>query len=69
MNIDYYHKYIKYKTKYLKLDNNQIGGARTNNSRSDKYYKLSTKLSYLSDGQVNDFINVKKVKALELLKL
>ena len=58
-----YYKYIKYKTKYTELSNNLIGGAKSNNSRSDKYYKLSTDLSYLSNVKVNEFINAKQVKA------
>lgn len=34
MDIDYYQKYIKYKTKYIELsNNNHIGGGRTNNSK------------------------------------
>ena len=30
MNIDYYQKYLKYKTKYIQLQNNQKGGGSWN---------------------------------------
>ena len=34
MNVEYYHKYIKYKTKYIELsNNNQAGGAKNKLSR------------------------------------
>lgn len=53
----YEQKYLKYKSKYLKLKMDQVGGSLLE-ERKQIYYNLSTKLSYLSNDEI-----LKKISA------
>ena len=50
MNIDYHKKYIKYKTKYLQLKNNQKGGSWNNSGQNE-----AASIAERTDSLVNNF--------------
>lgn len=62
--MDYKNKYYKYKAKYINLK----GNGNSNNRMSD-YYLLQTKLSYLSNKEINSYIDNDKVTASGITKI